>query len=207
MYLRVSGNGCSESRTFSDVNEVVPVFSTLFVRFRLNLAQELHKHLLSDVVIMKIGAVKVMFTCEISGSRRSVEEVCPLTQLVFVVVCRRCGTSCRSRLHGTDRMSWYVGEQLPTGCVTTPKGAGPVLYLTAQENICCPVWSKHDTTQLHVALTSIYKLRKNLRRGSRAFLIGWRKLHWYAYKHKIILHSKCKERISNVYLLRHEGCH
>jgi hypothetical protein len=106
VYFRVYGHGCNESRTFPDVvNEVVLIFSSLFARFRLNLTQEVCKHLLSDVVIMKIGAVKAIFTCEISGSRRSVEEVCPLTQRVFVVAYRCCGTSCRSLLHGTDRMS------------------------------------------------------------------------------------------------------
>jgi len=105
-YFRVSGNWCSESRSFPNVvNEAVPIFSTLFARFRLNLSREVYKHLLSDVVIMKIDTVKAIFTCEISGSRRSIEEVCPRTQLGFVVVYRCYGTSCRSRLHGTDRMS------------------------------------------------------------------------------------------------------
>lgn len=89
MYFRDSGNGCSESRTFPDVvNEVVPIFSTLFARFRLYSTQEVYKHLLSVVVIMNIGAVKAIFTCEVSGSRRSVGEVCRLTQRVFVVVYR-----------------------------------------------------------------------------------------------------------------------
>lgn len=148
VYFRVSGNWCSESCTFPDVNEVVSVFSTLFARFRLNLSQELYKHLLSDVVIMKIGTVTAIFTCEISGSCRNVEEVCLLTQRVFIVVYRCYGTCCRSRLHWTDRMSWYVGEQLPTCCVTTPKGAGPVLQSARGYLLSDLVKTRCDTSAL-----------------------------------------------------------